>query len=323
MGLRAEPHGLNCRINTVSAPSDCGTLIAQNAREPGRLPMNLKPYIRNALPYGLVRLYWDRGDKVAAASAEDQRQQRAKVRNQRRREAAQQANGRAVEFSYQAALDFLDLGGIAPFHSREGSIPLKSLEYAEAFISRLDDSRPLMALHIGNFVGVSLAYLASLLGSIHPGSKVVSMDPNIPHRGIERPADITIALLCHFGLEGRVAILQGYSLEKNASNDGEIFEGYDPRQNWNAERACTNQLDLLNALSPRRFDICLIDGNHEAAYLERELRFVSKLLRQGGLLILDDVSQAWPEIQSVHAAIAPSQFTKLGADGRIGLLEKT
>ena len=185
---------------------------------------------------------------------------------------------------------------------------------------RLDGSRPIVALHIGNFVGVSLAFLAQAVSELNAGSKVVSIDPNLTHRGAARTMETVLVLLTYFGLEDRVAILTGYSLEKNVSNQGEVFEGYDPVVNWKNERACTHQLDLLSTLAPSRFDLCLIDGNHEGDYLQRELGQVHRLLRPGGILVLDDVSATWPKIQSVFSGISREQFQTLGADGRIGLL---
>lgn len=66
-----------------------------------------------------------------------------------------------------------------------------------------------------------------------------------------------------------------------------------------------------------------MDGNHDGDYLQRELDRVRQLLRPGGLLVLDDVSTAWPEIQSVFSSISPDQFQKLSADDRIGLLVRS
>lgn len=188
---------------------------------------------------------------------------------------------------------------------------------------RLDGSRPILALHVGNFLGVSLVYLAQAVTDLHAGSKVVSIDPNLTHRGVARTMDTALAVLTHFGFTDRVAILTGYSLQKNVSNQGEIFEGYDPVANWKNERACTHQLDLLSTLAPERFDLCLMDGNHDAGYLQRELDRVYRLLRPGGILVLDDVSAAWPKIQSVFSAISPDRFGKLGTDNRIGLLVRS
>jgi predicted O-methyltransferase YrrM len=127
----------------------------------------------------------------------------------------------------------------------------------------------------------------------------------------------------HFGLEDHIAILTGYTLEKNVSNQAEIFAGYDPVANWENERARTYQLDTLKLVAGGRFDLCLMDGNHDPDYLERELDRVHQLLCPGGLLVLDDVSVDWPEIQSVFSAISSSRFEKLGADGRIGVLVRS
>lgn len=238
----------------------------------------------------------------------------------RRRIEAQSKGKKSYEYSYDDGLSFLDSLGIDPSRSRDGSMPWKSLEFMQSHFNRLDAGRPIIALHVGNFLGVSLACLVNALSHLHSGSRVISIDPNLTHRGVARTMEAVLALLNHFGLEDRVAILTGYSLEKNVSNQAEIFAGYDPVANWEKERACTYQLDILSLLGRGGFDLCLMDGNHDPDYLWRELDRVQQLLRPGGLLVLDDVSTAWPDIQSVFSAISPSQFRKLGGDGRIGLL---
>jgi predicted O-methyltransferase YrrM len=238
----------------------------------------------------------------------------------RRRVEAQSKGKISHAYSYEDSLSFLDSLGIDPSQSRGGSMPRNSLQFMQSHFDRLDARHPIIALHVGNFLGVSLAYLAYALSRLHPNSRVISIDPNLTHRGIARTMDTVLALVNQFGLEDHVAILTGYSLEKNVSNQAEIFAGYDPVANWENERACTYQLDTLNLVGGGRFDLCLMDGNHDPDYLERELDRVHQLLRPGGLLVLDDVSAAWPEIQSVFSAISPSRFEKLGSDGRIGVL---
>jgi predicted O-methyltransferase YrrM len=276
--------------------------------------------LRFWLPFGLVQVYW-RLHEVPEVSDARERQE---ARERRRAEArARAAGGAAATFTYEAALDFLDDQGIDPHQTRVSSMPLASLAFMRGHLDRIGATRPLIALHVGNFLGVSLAYLTHALSERHPGSKVVSIDPNLTHRGIPRTMETVLALLTHFGLEDGVGILTGYSLEKNLGNQGDLFPGYDPLANWAREQACTQQLLLLRALAPSRFDLCLMDGNHDADYLRRELDQVQALLRPGGLLVLDDVSSGWPEIRSLFAAISPDRFQKVGADGRVGVLVRT
>lgn len=199
--------------------------------------------LKRCLPERLVKLL-PKFKTQALSSTETRLQGRI-----RRRLEVQTKNKAPHEFSYENALTFLDSLGIEPSQSREGSMPLDSLQFMQSHFDRLDASRPIIALHVGNFLGVSLAYLVHILRRLHPDSRVVSIDPNLTHRGIPRTIEIVMALLNHFGLEDRVAILTGYSLEKNVSNQGEIFAGYDPVANWENECSCTHQLDLLNALA--------------------------------------------------------------------------
>jgi len=269
----------------------------------------LKPLV----PYGLARRRRVREQENDKARVIQQRVLDRARKREEFRGLAEPAN--RSPFEYHRALALLDELGIDPIQTREGSIPAASLEFLRRYLGRLGGEEPVIALHIGNFLGISLAFMASAVAVLHSESKIVSIDPNVAHRGIVRPLQAVQTLLSHFGLEDRVAILTGYSLEKNVSSA--------PRSEWRNENACTYQLDLLAKLAASKFDLCLIDGNHDPDYLRRELEVVRQLLRPGGLLVLDDVDQWWPEVQAVYAAIAPDKFKKLGADGRIGVLMRT
>ena len=58
-------------------------------------------------------------------------------------------------------------------------MPLASLQFMQSHFDRLDTSRPIIALHVGNFLGVSLAYLVHTLRRLHPDSRVVSIDQTL------------------------------------------------------------------------------------------------------------------------------------------------
>jgi hypothetical protein len=51
------------------------------------------------------------------------------------------------------------------------------------------------------------------------------------------------------------------------------------------------------------FDFFLIDCNHEADYLKREIESVDKLLKLGGFLTLDDIFSFWNELQKIYDSI--------------------
>jgi predicted O-methyltransferase YrrM len=185
-------------------------------------------------------------------------------------------------------------------------------------VSELAGDRPLLALHIGNFVGVSLAYLSDVLRAIHPGSRIFSIDPNITHRGVVDPARHAFALLGHFGLSELNVVITGYTLERNVGDDSEL----DPAETHAAEQRCEQVLPNLAAVVGRRFDLVLIDGNHDGRYLTRELEQVRRLLRPHGLLVVDDVDETeWRLVaETFDCAAASGGFDELGRDGRIGVL---
>ena len=220
-------------------------------------------------------------------------------------------------FSCDAAMDFLASLGCDRVQVVAGSMPQPSLDYARTFLP----AEARRGLHVGNFVGVSLAYFIHALGG---GEAVVTaIDPNITHRGITNPAGKVLALLAHFGLAEKCLLLTGYSLERSVANDGRDYTGgFLADAAFASESSCAQVLPQLARLAPAAFDFAVMDGNHDGTYLRRELACIAALLRPGGVLVLDDVSSEWFEIERVYAELDAAVFTKLGTDGRVGILRK-
>jgi len=192
-------------------------------------------------------------------------------------------------------------------------MPESSLQYlAEKVTDRLPSERPVRALQVGNFLGVSLCYLSWLLSERHAESLFISIDPNVTHRGIEDPQSHAVALLDHFGLLARNLIITGYTLERS--------EEPETKADHLRTIACENVLPNLCQLAAGTFDLVVIDGNHEHGYLQREIAASERLLADGGFLVLDDVHD-WHEVAEVFRETAESEaFTVVGDDRRVGIL---
>lgn len=225
-------------------------------------------------------------------------------------------------YSYEAAIGFVvQRGWLTEFHARDGSVPETSMERIAAALDRFAPASPRL-LHVGNFVGISLSYL--LDWGRDNGATVFSVDPDIPHRGVEHTQLVVNDLLANFGLTERHLLICGFSLEKNFSNDSVVFEGYNPATAWAQEAAPENVLPRL-VDTGLTFDAAFIDGNHDSAYLRRELTQLTALLAPGGLLVLDDVNEWWAGVRAVFdEAIGGDDwpFEKVDADGRIGILRR-
>jgi predicted O-methyltransferase YrrM len=241
------------------------------------------------------------------------------------REQAERMWGRrdaGAPYSYEEAIaHIVDRGWSAERHARMGSVPEESLARAVQALESEAAPAPRI-LHVGNFVGVSLSYFLDWARR-HDGT-VVSVDPNIPHRDVEHPQRAVCDLLAHFGLTEHHLLLCGYSLEKNFSNDSVVFDGYDPAAAWAGESAPEFVLATLGRCG-QRFDAAFIDGNHDPAYLRRELAAIGELLAPGGLLVLDDVAQSWAGIRRLFEEVADGDwpYEHVLADGRIGVLRHT
>jgi hypothetical protein len=122
------------------------------------------------------------------------------------------------------------------------------------------------------------------------------------------------------GLQRNSLIIAGYSGAKSISNDGVTFEGNDPSASFQKETACEETLASLAKICSSRFHFALIDGNHDAKYLESEIRNLKPLLHPPSLLVLDDVDEAWVELKAVFENIRDEDIEILGTDGRVGIL---
>jgi hypothetical protein len=97
---------------------------------------------------------------------------------------------------------------------------------------------------------------------------------------------------------------------------------YDSLSHYSDEQSCQNSLTNLGLVYESRFDFAVMDGNHEAEYLRSEVDVVRRLLTPNGVLLLDDVSEGWADIKAEYASLASKGWKPLGADGRVGALQK-
>jgi len=232
------------------------------------------------------------------------------------------ARDMGAPYSYEAAVaHVVGTGATTERHVRMGSVPESSLTTIVATLdAELSAPQPRL-LHVGNFVGISLAYLLNWARTRN--GVTVSVDPDLPHRGVERPQRVVCDLLSHFGLSNRHLLVCGYSLQKCFSNDGVVFGDYDPAAAWAAETAPENVLPGLVATG-HRFDAVFVDGNHDGAYLRQELAEITRLLEPGGVLVLDDVDENWDQIRGLFHEVGNGgwPYEPVLADGRVGILRR-
>lgn len=205
---------------------------------------------------------------------------------------------------------------------RYGSMPRAALDFIASRLPKPLPKRSLRGLHIGNFVGVSLAHVTDAARRIDPQAVVVSIDPNVPHRGFESPQDLVVGLMNRYGLESNWMPVTAFSLEPsrvrdltNRKRSATAFASY------HGQSAAEGLMNLHRLGC--RFDFVLIDGNHNAAYLRRELGAVSKIVRPGALIFLDDVDKKnWKGVHTVFGNAHRFGFAQIAHEGRVGVLRK-
>jgi Methyltransferase domain len=272
--------------------------------------------VKYVMPHGLVQ-------QIVRAQAV--RRRRINAHN------AAHASVRAphIPYSYSAAVEFHCARGLPRGHVIGGSMPESTLAFCSKTLDDLfptSNERPIIGLHIGNFLGVSLSHFVNYVRQRNDKSVVVSIDPNLTHEGIEYTQKHVIAILNHFGLQRNAIICVGYSTNKTLSNDGIAFVDqngveYDPYSGFQSEQSCEDTLLNLCAISLGRFDFAVVDGNHEGSHLHRETAMVRSLLKPEGILVLDDVSDAWAEIKAEFDDLRSKGWRAVAADGRVGILQ--
>lgn len=275
---------------------------------------NLKFLVGLFAPYSVVRYFQVR----AAEKAERIRRQKLAGETAR----TQMATG---GYSYAAALRELVGYGIEGADIHAASLFRGSLELCAQTLERyLVTDRPVVGLHIGNYLGVSLCFFLDWMKRTHPDGLVISIDPNIAHQGVENPQQYVTRLAEHFGLTRQHVLIVGYTLEKNMGdgNDSASEAKTDASMRQSHESAPEDVLPHLARLGVK-IDFVLIDGNHDAAYLTRELQWIEQMLNERAILIFDDVSEYWARMQNVYETLASGrEYVEVGRDSRLGILIK-
>lgn len=228
-------------------------------------------------------------------------------------------------YSYSAAAQKLVDWGLDARQLVAGSMPEMSLALSMQTLEHyLPRERPLIGLHVGNFVGMSLCYFLDWLERRNDGSLQFSVDPNITHRGIENPQQFVIRLAHHFGFTRQHVLITGYSLEKNIGEfDPADVENMAAWLAGHADESSPENVLLHLQDCKLKFDFVVMDGNHDAAYLARELDALKPIVADPALLIFDDVNEHWGRIEELFDVIpAGSEYVQVARDGRIGILLK-
>ena len=145
-------------------------------------------------------------------------------------------------------------------------------------------------LQIGGFVGITHCFLAIKLKT---RATIWTVDPNLPHRGINRPFELAYNMASHYQLLRNSVFITNYANEQIS-----IFQE-----------------------SGMLFDFIILDGNHDEKQVRNEVEECKKILKIGGYLILDDID-FWQGPKKVYNTVDNKQFEKIPLTNRAGLLKK-
>ncbi len=127
-------------------------------------------------------------------------------------------------FDYETTIRLLVERGLIEKDVRFGSLLADNLEFIRGTILASFD-RPLVGLHIGNFVGVSLAGFADALRNVHQDSVTIAIDPNVVTAGIDNPQQHVIGILDHYQLLGSALLVSSYSFERTELSGAPLTGG--------------------------------------------------------------------------------------------------
>lgn len=275
----------------------------------------MKKIIKRIIPYGIIELKeYFRKKKLVELQHE-----RIEIYNN------QIENKKILYYNYEKSIEVLVSLGLDEEQIRYGSIPEDSLSFLFKTVDKsLSNFPQIKALHIGNFVGISLTYLSNAFKLINSNCVLVSIDPNLSHRGIRNPQKYVLHLLDRFDFHDMNLVLTGFSLSQNLMDDAGVF--YHSELNYkdypDSHVAPTNILKNLKDIGTQ-FNFILIDGNHEEKYLYEEIHLCTEILDKNGLLILDDINNGWDDINRVFKKLfADKRFEFLASNDRIGIFKK-
>ena len=282
------------------------------------------------LPYGLVAFRRRLINNSKPNIHEDEQLRRRNYReeiklNEQKLDKSGRFENNNVEDVYYNSIKHLISKGLEENHVVEGSVPLSSLIEIDNLLREFSGKKFGLGLHIGNFLGLSLNCITySMRESYNGNYLMLSIDPDITHRNIINPSKYCNELLYLNGLEESSIVINGYSGEKNISNDGVEFDSnYNPFIQYNEEFASTHVLRNLSKILEAKVNIVFIDGHHDATYVRKELLLIEPLLDKDSILIMDDVdSIAWEELNNLFIEISNSKkYEKLIHNNRIGVLK--
>lgn len=165
-----------------------------------------------------------------------------------------------------------------------GSIPEATLKCLIPFLTG-------NGLQIGGFVGIAHCFIANALKGT---GSISTIDPNISHRDIQFPLIVAQKMITDFKLSERSMLINGYAKE---------------------------QMSILNNLGAK-FDFIILDGDHDYLSILEELELANLLLKNNGLLILDDIDH-WDGPKNIYDNFPMTNYEKIVLDSRLGLLQKS
>lgn len=134
------------------------------------------------------------------------------------------------------------------------------------------------ALQIGTYIGYSGVFIANPLQE-RKGT-LTTIDPNHPHRNINKPQDVAKDVYKKLGLNN-VKFIEGYSNQQNSIYDQTIrFVKLENRK----EHILDNLIK-----ENKKFDFIFIDGNHNPEIVTQDFSKSVQLLNPKGIIIMHDV----------------------------------
>ena len=290
-----------------------------------KLPSPVKSVARWIIPYGLVYIVHKKV-VLPYRERERQRERQRKIEPLLKKWDSinqQYSSWRPSEITREEIIALLSSWGLDAQQIDSGSIPTPDLDAICNFI-RNNHRNPLIGVHVGNFVGVSLAYITTRLKKMGEQNVIISIDPNLTHRGISNTEEVVTKLLRVIDVQDVVVRVTGYSLNKSVSNDGVMYDtNYDSLQHFLTEDAPEWQLKNLLKIIKGKVDFIMLDGNHDPDYLREEVRICYELLYKGGAIFLDDINEIWYGLKQVFNELGSEQiFSAQFIGTRTGVLVK-
>lgn len=179
-------------------------------------------------------------------------------------------------------------------HAIEGSI---TWNRASALAEFIYSARPNHILEVGSFLGMSSNFFMSIISEWE--GRLTSIDPNVRHRVFDNPRQFYKEVNNKW--LDKITIIDAFWMNNTSIESGWWdYQNREPKKDLNQINAIISNIPVINdsnlsSYISNEIDMAFIDGAHDYDSVISDFIGLSRIIKDGGAVIFDDVDEYWPE----------------------------